>query len=72
MSEQPVEKQQAPRLADELKPKRGRKPLYSKEEAAERSKKASKAQALATAVLRQRHEDEYQTLYSEAKREAGL
>lgn len=61
-------------LTDELKNRRsrGRQPAFSPLERAERAKKAARAQTLALGVLKARHEDEYQTLYQQAKKEVGL
>lgn len=61
-------------LADELQQRRtrGRQTAFTDEERAERAKKAARAQTLALGVLKARHEDEYQTLYQQAKKEVGL
>lgn len=61
-------------LADELKQRRsrGRTAAFTEEERADRAKKAARAQTLALGVLKARHEEEYQTLYRQAKKEVGL
>jgi hypothetical protein len=51
---------------------RGRKPAFTDQERAERAKMAARAQTLALGVLKARHEEEYQTLYQQAKAEVGL
>lgn len=51
---------------------RGRKPAFTEQERADRAKKAARAQTLALGVLKSRHEEEYQTLYQQAKVEVGL
>lgn len=59
-------------LSDQLKRRRGRPPVFTQEERAERAKKATQAAALATGILRQRHEKEYLELLAQAKKEKGL
>lgn len=61
-------------LTAELKQRRtrGRQAAFSEQERADRAKKAARAQTLALSVLKARHEEEYQTLYQQAKKEVGL
>jgi len=54
------------------RPKRGRPARYTPEERVERAQKAAQAQQLALSVLRQRHKEEYDDLYAQAKEEVGL
>ena len=59
-------------LSEQLKRRRGRPSQYTPEQRAERAKKATQATALATGVLKQRHEAEYLELLNQAKQEMGL
>lgn len=65
---------QSTSLAEELAKSRtrGRRPAFSEAERQDRAKKAARAQTLALGVLKSRHEEEYQTLYQQAKAEVGL
>ena len=60
-------------LRDEITGRRGPKGLgLSPEERAARNKAQAGAAALAAAVLKSRHKEEYDALYAEAKKEMGV